>query len=399
MSAFNPQPASPFPLPPPGSAASPQVVNPPISGPLDPTYSFDGTAYFSGVNWFQRCYGPLPWCRLFKLGGEKPRAALLEKLATRYDLRSAAVAHAEFFEEAGMPTQYPHTALALAPHLLLEIAERDLFGNYGTAAIYYSAATAPQVLAELTQLLATALPPPAPDDENVHILQRESSGQAKFLPVSFTRPAVDLATQYNDDLLPVHEAILRRLRTPDDKGLVILHGPPGTGKTTYLRHLCSLLPNKRKLFVPPQLATQLAEPAFMNLLLKNQNAVLIIEDAEQLLLRREKTGNGPSVVSTLLNLSDGFLADCLHIQIVCSFNTDLALIDPALLRKGRLIAAYQFAPLAISKAQALAASLGWEARPQNPLILADLYNHDEPTYALADKAAPVGFGRREAYPV
>nr|GFB73285.1 hypothetical protein [Tanacetum cinerariifolium] len=76
------------------------------------------------------------------------------------------------------------------------------------------------------------------------------------------------------------------LKKPDDKGLVILHGPPGTGKTSYIRHLCGLT-DKPKLFIPPNLALRVADPDFINLLHDHTNSILLIEDAEELLTKRD----------------------------------------------------------------------------------------------------------------
>jgi predicted AAA+ superfamily ATPase len=44
--------------------------------------------------------------------------------------------------------------------------------------------------------------------------------------------------------------IQQRLRKKEDKGIVLLHGLPGTGKTTYLRYLIGRI-KKRVLFVSP----------------------------------------------------------------------------------------------------------------------------------------------------
>ena len=54
----------------------------------------------------------------------------------------------------------------------------------------------------------------------------------------------------------------------------------------------------------------------------------MIEDAENILIDRE--AGGSSAVSALLNLTDGLLSDCLNIQIICTFNTDLSKLDRAL---------------------------------------------------------------------
>jgi predicted alpha/beta-fold hydrolase len=46
-----------------------------------------------------------------------------------------------------------------------------------------------------------------------------------------------LNDNYNDDLIPVHEVIKTSLEEEDRSGLILLHGIPGTGKSTYIRHL------------------------------------------------------------------------------------------------------------------------------------------------------------------
>lgn len=206
----------------------------------------------------------------------------------------------------------------------------------------------------------------------IHIIKRED-----FLdlhPVEIKRPALNIKTHYNDDFEIVHETILKRLNKNNDKGLVLLYGLPGTGKTHYLRYLASRL-RKKMVFVTPDLASQISQPAFMTLLLRNPNSILIIEDAENIIVDRTKTGS--SEVSTLLNLSDGLLSDCLNIQIICTFNTKISTVDNALLRKGRLIAKYEFKELAKEKAQLLSDKLGFKEEIKADTRLSDLYNQNE----------------------
>src|SRR5690606_40310427 len=89
----------------------------------------------------------------------------------------------------------------------------------------------------------------------------------------------------------------------------------------------------------------------LELLINNPNSVFVIEDAENIVIDRNLQNGSP--VAGLLNLADGLLADCLNIQLICTFNTDLSKIDPALMRKGRLIASYEFKELKVEKAQKL----------------------------------------------
>ena len=99
------------------------------------------------------------------------------------------------------------------------------------------------------------------------------------------------------------------------------------------------------------MASVITSPGLVSILIENPNSILVIEDAENIVVDRERNSN--SRVSALLNISDGLLSDCLNIQIICSFNTDISKVDSALMRKGRLIAKYEFKELEVEKARAL----------------------------------------------
>ena len=59
--------------------------------------------------------------------------------------------------------------------------------------------------------------------------------------LAITKPRLNIEDNYNDDFKEIHQTILKRLSKMNDKGLVLLHGKPGTGKTSYIRYLISLL--------------------------------------------------------------------------------------------------------------------------------------------------------------
>ena len=86
-------------------------------------------------------------------------------------------------------------------------------------------------------------------------------------------------------------------------------------------------------------------------LISNSNSILVIEDAEELIVSRDQKRN--SNLAMILNMTDGILGESLGIQIIATFNTDLKNIDPALKRKGRLKSSYEFKPLESEKANQL----------------------------------------------
>ena len=190
------------------------------------------------------------------------------------------------------------------------------------------------------------------------------------------KPAVTkLEKNYNNDLIDRHTFIVKFLREKKKSGLHLFHGIPGTGKSTYIRNLIAKI-SKDVIFLSPSIAASLDSPNFMKLLLDNPNSILVIEDAEELIVSREGSRN--SNVAMLLNLTDGILGEGLGTQVIATFNTPLGNIDKALLRKGRLLSIYEFKALELSKARSLMQELGKDPNWLNQATtLADIYNYDE----------------------
>ena len=202
---------------------------------------------------------------------------------------------------------------------------------------------------------------------------------------------LDIELGYGKGFKPIHEKIIHKLNEPKSKGLVLLHGTPGTGKTHYLKYLASKIKNKRVLFIPPFLADFITSPEMTPFLIQNAGSVLFIEDAERVITDRNSGGgNG---VSNILNITDGILSDILNIQIVATFNMDKAKIDSALLRKGRLIAEHKFDALPTEDSQALIDHLGFDYKTDKPMTLTEIYNLSEIEYKSKDKYSPIGFNR------
>lgn len=202
------------------------------------------------------------------------------------------------------------------------------------------------------------------------------------------KPKLDLGDNYNDDFKDIHQIIVKRLSKKNDSGLVLLHGKPGTGKTSYIRYLILAI-KKNVIFLPPNLAGAVTNEDFISFLISNRNSILVIEDAENIIVDRENERRSP--VSALLNISDGLLADCLKIQVICSFNTDITKIDTALMRKGRLIAKYEFKELEVRKANALSQKLGFNTNFNSPMTLADIYNQQEKGFQQIKRHNAIGF--------
>jgi SpoVK/Ycf46/Vps4 family AAA+-type ATPase len=202
-------------------------------------------------------------------------------------------------------------------------------------------------------------------------------------------PPTDLELNYGKEFLKIHDVIVEKLNKQFGKGIILLHGDPGTGKSSYLKILTTLIQDKDILFIPPSMAEMLSEPSIIPFLMDHKNSILIIEDAERVIADREGNGS-PAGVSNILNLTDGILGDCLNIQIIATFNMKREKIDRALLRKGRLIAEHKFSNLSVDESNKLLKSLGKDYVVDKQSSLADLYNIDVDVYRVKNNEK-IGF--------
>lgn len=189
-------------------------------------------------------------------------------------------------------------------------------------------------------------------------------------------------SNYNDDLKNFNDYTINKMQ--EDSGIVILHGNPGTGKTYYLRSLIKQLKDKRFIYFPAYMTHRLSDPTIIDFILSNNNSIFIIEDAEEV-LKKSDTRN--TAVSNILNFGDGLIGDAANINFIFTFNMDIAEIDPAIVRKGRLISKYEFNELESNKKSALCKKLGVSC---NSGILADIYNANSEDYGKKEESL-IGF--------
>jgi hypothetical protein len=205
---------------------------------------------------------------------------------------------------------------------------------------------------------------------------------------------LNLELNYGKNFLPHCDKIIKNLE--DNKnGIFIFHGTMGTGKSSFVKYLAKKFYKKRTfIFVPTNYINDLSSPSLIPVLLQNQNSVLVLEDAEKAVISRELREGNESMVATLLNIGDGILGSMLNLSIILTFNTKKEDLDPALLRKGRLLYEHEFLNLGIEDSQTLINTFKKDFVVKRPMSLADIYNlSNDNNLKKEEKERKIGFAQ------
>lgn len=199
-------------------------------------------------------------------------------------------------------------------------------------------------------------------------------------------------SEFNQDL--PNDKIQRFIKERNESGILIFHGEPGCGKTSYIKYLIQTNQDKQFSYLGLDMLSNQDKLREYVISRQKDDLVIIIEDCEKLLQSRNY-GSSNTSLSDILNISDGLIGDQTNTKFIFTFNSNLSSIDSALLRKGRLKCRYEFKPLNGERLESLALKLGLKLSDRElkeGLPLCDLYNYNSEV-EIEDKGRKIGFSR------
>ena len=157
-----------------------------------------------------------------------------------------------------------------------------------------------------------------------------------------------------------------------DKGLTILYGERGTGKTSVINYIASKL-DRIVIFIPSSMIEHtINNPEFRKFIKKYEKPILVLDDCE-LFLGGDIYSKSSMFANNLLQMVDGFLSDTMNVNIVAILNIeDEDEIDPSLLECNNLIEVVEFLPLSEEESNDLAKSLGSNKKYKNKTKVIDI---------------------------
>jgi hypothetical protein len=179
-------------------------------------------------------------------------------------------------------------------------------------------------------------------------------------PISTSIETDGIDEYYNSETFKSTNKLIKSIKK-SDKGLSILYGDRGMGKTSIVNYISSKL-DRIVIFIPNNMLDHtINNPEFRKFLKRYEKPILVIDDCE--LFMGDNWGRQNLTTSNLLQMVDGFLSESINCNIITIFNTDVEDdIDQSLIDCNNLIDIIDFKKLSGEEATSLSKSLGFNKK-------------------------------------
>ncbi len=233
----------------------------------------------------------------------------------------------------------------------------------------------PDLIEPLGNLVKTNIPIVG---SKIHWVYNDS-GSTTSIPVSVDNlPITEMYPNLPSSLTDYYNSYVA-----SSSAILVLIGPPGTGKTSFLRGLLHHTSSSATVSYDPRILEH--DGIFANFI-SGRSEFMILEDSDSFLASRSK---GNTIMHKFLNIGDG-LVSSRGKKII--FTTNLPStkdIDPALIRPGRCFDVLHFGKLTPANCSGIINALGFDREvPEQDVTLAELLN---PGPRSTPKPSSVGF--------
>lgn len=175
------------------------------------------------------------------------------------------------------------------------------------------------------------------------------SGNGDSVSIPLTSDKVPLDEMYPFINRPIHDYYDDYINS--SASILLLFGPPGTGKTTFIR---GLLQHTSKSAMVTYDSAILEKDFIFSSFIEGDASIFIIEDADLFLKSRQE---GNTMMHKFLNVGDGLVSTKEKKMIFSTNLPSVREIDPALIRAGRCYDIVEFRNLTIDEATKLSKKL------------------------------------------